>query len=96
VGIPVYRLLCSHNSTSFWYAPVVGCIAGVAATYVICAFMLGLHAALNDREVTAMALKFHGPVGAVIGTIIWLIARPDRQSHDTERGIAANGHSRPS
>ena len=41
-------------------------------------------------EHSDMTLKVYGPIGAVVCAIIWLIARPDRRSHDAERSEAAS------
>jgi hypothetical protein len=33
-------------------------------------------------------MKIFGPIGAAVCTIIWLIARPDRQTYNQERAAA--------
>jgi hypothetical protein len=68
LGIPTYVLLRKRNMTAFWVAPVAGFIAGAMQMLVIFNF-------------SALPALVGGPLGAVVGTAIWLNARPDRQSH---------------
>ena len=65
-GVPVYLFLRAHNVTSFWIAPVVGFLAGGVLMLVI----LGPEPAVD----------MGGPLGALVGTFLWLIARPDRRA----------------
>jgi hypothetical protein len=75
LGLPLYRYLQARNLTAFWIAPIVGFIIGVMMWCATCA----LFGSLNLPE----ALKCGGLAGAVVGTILWLIARPDRQIQAT-------------
>lgn len=65
-GVPIYLFLRAYGLTAFWIAPVVGFMAG--------ALMLSIFGATP-------ALMVGGPLGAVVGTILWLIARPDLRTH---------------
>ena len=93
VGVPVYRFLCARNLTAFWMAPVAGFIAGTAVTiffYFLVMVTLFLHLSPIDKDTTVFALLpgsflIGGLPGATIGTIVWLIARPDRPT--TESGV---------
>jgi hypothetical protein len=85
LGIPIYLSMRHYNLTSFWLAPLVGYIAGAVSILLI-----GMPRPFSNPELTAMAFKACGPIGAVVCTIFWLIARPDRRAHDAQRGGAAS------
>ena len=81
-GVPGYLFLRARQLTAFWIAPVAGFIAGTMMLFVFFA-LLGLSlgnrgSGLADPNLLSIALKATGPLGALVGTIIWLIARPDR------------------
>jgi hypothetical protein len=88
VGVPVYRFLCARNLTAFWVAPVAGFVAGTAACitlFFLAVVTLGFHLSPIGKDLTVItvlpgAFLIGGLPGAAIGTIVWLIARPDRQS----------------
>jgi hypothetical protein len=86
-GVPTYLVLRSQQLTAFWIAPVAGFIAGVMMLFVFFA-LLGLSLGNwgsgpgpADPSLSSIALKVTGPLGALVGTILWLIARPDRRRH---------------
>jgi hypothetical protein len=80
LGIPIYLLMCEHGWTSFWLAPLVGYVGGAA-----CTFLVGMPRPF-ELGIPTTALTMYGPIGAVICTIIWLIARPDRRSPAVAQG----------
>ena len=88
LGLPIYRFLCTRKLTAFWIAPVLGFIVGAIMWYVTLA-LFGL--SLGNRVTSVIsdlgnpgglseALQLGGLSGAVVGTILWLIARPDRRA----------------
>ena len=87
-GVPTYLFLRARQLTAFWIAPVAGFIAGAMMLFVFLAlFGLSLSngssavgSALADPNLLSNALKVTGPLGALVGTILWLIARPDRRT----------------
>ena len=84
-GIPTYLVLRSGKWTNFWIAPIVGFIVGMVMWYVTFALfeiVLGHTWSYALSSVAAAdewvkALRFGAPAGAAVGTIFWLIARPD-------------------
>jgi hypothetical protein len=76
LGIPAYVLLRSFGLTAFWIAPVTGFIVGAITDWMAIVFFLP--PAFADHLLREMALG--SLYGAVVGTFLWLIARPDRQS----------------
>jgi hypothetical protein len=89
-GVPTYLFLRARQLTAFWIASVAGFIVGVMMWYVFFALLgLSLGNGLSDvaaalstpRYMLPNALKASGPLGALVGTILWLIARPDRRTH---------------
>jgi hypothetical protein len=79
LGIPAYLLLRSLGLTAFWIAPVTGFIVGAITDWV--AIVCFLPPAPADQLLRAMASA--GVYGAVVGAILWLIARPYRQIQAT-------------
>jgi hypothetical protein len=88
VGVPVYRFLCARQWTAFWVAPVAGFISGAALSIFIVLLMTVIFSprlwSSGDDGVAGVTLLpgwilFGGLPGAASGTIVWLIARPDRQ-----------------
>jgi hypothetical protein len=88
VGVPVYRFLCARNLTAFWVAPAAGFVGGTVVVilfYLLVMIALGLYSSPIGDDVTVIALLqgaflMGGLPGAVIGTVVWLIARPDREN----------------
>lgn len=85
-GIPAYLFLQARKWTAFWIAPVLGFIAaGLAWTAFAALFGLSLGSDLSGvkrvlSNVSGLrdVLWPFGPLGAVVGSLLWLIARPDR------------------
>src|SRR5262249_51178478 len=71
-----YLFLRARKLTAFWIAPTVGFIVG-AATWCATFALFGLSLKF------AHVLEGGGLLGGVVGTILWLIARPDRQTQAT-------------
>ena len=80
-GVPIFLLLRKRKLTAFWIAPVAGFMIGTIMIYILSAVPLGVRAVLGDHEIFAFAMKFAATPGAVVGTILWLIARPDLPTH---------------
>ena len=89
VGLPVYRFLYTRNLTAFWIAPVAGAVGGAAGIIVLYAltmlilgldFSFGLKLLFGEASIATVArlCQAGGINGAVVGTLLWLIARPDR------------------
>lgn len=85
-GLPAYLFLRARKWTSFWIAPVVGFVGGSLA---YCVFIVVFAVSLGNNLSSVMAgfanpsglrdlLWPIGPEGAVVGSLLWLIARPDR------------------
>jgi hypothetical protein len=83
-GRPVYFALLRRGHTAFWIAPAVGFTIG-ALMWVIFSILFVLSL---DQEWTGVEFAFSDPgsllgilwgsgFGAVVGAIIWIIARPD-------------------
>jgi hypothetical protein len=79
LSLPVYLYLQTQEAPTFWLGPVIGFTMGVMTSYVVY-FLFGytLIGSLADSVVGRDAYGFGGPSGAVVGAILWLIARPDR------------------
>jgi len=89
LGVPAYRFLRARNWTAFWIAPLVGFIVATVAWYV---FNLLLGLALTSGQLSNVLSRLIdpfpiggvlwpvGPIGAVAGILVWLIARPDRST----------------
>lgn len=76
-GIPAYLLLRARKLTAFWLAPAIGFIVGAMVHAASFAFIVP---SMPPANMLLGAVKFGGPLGAVVGAILWLIARPDRQT----------------
>jgi hypothetical protein len=85
-GLPAYLFLRARKWTSFWFAPVVGFIGGSLA-YCLFIVLFGLSLGHSPSSVMATFSNASGlrdllwpigPEGAVVGSLLWLIARPDR------------------
>jgi hypothetical protein len=87
-GLPVYWFLRRHNWTMFWIAPGLGFILGapmwlafgVMFALALGEGMAGVQLALTDANMLKGMFWPGGILGAVAGTLFWLIARPDRRS----------------
>jgi hypothetical protein len=84
-GIPIYCFLRARRLTDFWIAPVTGAVLALIIWYAFAALLAislsplsYLPSRLSEPEVAQTALFFMLS-GAIVGTILWLIARPDRQ-----------------
>ena len=86
LGIPIFWFLYSRRLTDFWIAPVAGALVAVVVWYAFAASLAislaplsWLPSRLSEPGVTQVAMFFM-LAGAAVGTIFWLIARPDRQT----------------
>jgi|SRR5882757_2816605 uncharacterized membrane protein len=88
LGVPAYRFLRAKNWTAFWIAPLVGFIVATVAWYVF-NLLFGLAfsrswsyvlSRLVDPFPIGGVLWPVGPIGAFVGILVWLIARPDRST----------------
>ena len=83
LGLPTCYFLQDKKWTAFWIAPLAGFAVAAAAWYAL-TVLLGMVFAsdrlsvLIDISLLQGALWPIGPVGAVVGVLVWLIARPDR------------------
>ena len=89
-GLPAYLLLRRGGWTSFWFAPVIGFVAAAGALWLFDSvpFMTSELAFRPSSDVRLLGevLWPFGPVGAVVGALLWLIARPDRPTRSTPSG----------
>ena len=76
-GVPIFLLLRKRKLTAFWISPLAGFMVGAIMIYILVAIPLGVRAVLGDHEMFAFAIKFAATPGAVVGAILWVIARPD-------------------
>lgn len=79
-GIPTYLFLRTRRWTAFWRAPVLGFVGGGLAWWLFKSVpMTGSTFHFNpDPSLLRSVLWPFGPLGAVVGSLLWLIARPDR------------------
>ena len=99
LGVPAYSFLRARNWTAFWIAPLVGFSVATAIWYVFF-FLLGLGLSsgqlskvlsrLFDRFPLDGVLWPVGPLGAFLGILVWLIARPDRSATGGNTGNTGN------
>ena len=75
IGMPLYRILLKLEKTEFWIAPGLGCSIGLVLCLVL---------ALSVGNLPVFAVVLSTLSGAAIGTIFWLIARPDRKMQAAE------------
>jgi hypothetical protein len=89
LGVPAYRFLQAKGWTAFWIAPLVGFVVATVVWYVV-QFLFGLLMVPDKAYVLSSMTRINllqgvlwpiGPIGAVVGSILWLIARPDRAKH---------------
>jgi hypothetical protein len=83
-GVPIFLLLRKRKLTAFWIAPLAGFIVGMIMIYIGAIMIyttgpnpLGIRGAFSDHQMFAFAIKFAATPGAVVGAILWVIARPD-------------------
>lgn len=94
LGVPAYSFLRTRNWTAFWIAPVMG-FSVATVIWHVSFFFLGLALTGGQFLRVLSDLIDHsdyllwpaGPIGAFVGILVWLIARPDRS---TTVGNAAN------
>jgi hypothetical protein len=86
-GLPAFLILRSRNLTALWIAAVLGFVIGATTWVLFMAFFalwLGGDAQAARRAAQGtfmdqpMSLVWTGLLGVVVGTTLWLIARPDR------------------
>lgn len=73
-GLPLFLILRKGRWTSFWIAPVAGCIVPFVALLIF----LASPALLSGPPPPTSWVLLIALCGATVGTILWLIARPDR------------------
>ncbi len=79
VGLPTYLFLRNKKWTAFWIAPIAGFIVATVTWYVLLTFVpLFFLPRLTQLATLLNALWPMGPIGALVGALLWLIARPDR------------------
>ena len=84
-GVPAYLFLRARKWTFFGVAPAVGFAVGALMWLVfgaVFALLLdrglsGVQFVFTDRQMLSGTIWPGGVLGAVVGTIFWLIARPD-------------------
>jgi hypothetical protein len=79
-GIPTYLFLRARRWTAFRLAPVLGFVAGGLAWW-LCKSVPVTGSTFHfdpDPSLLRSVLWPFGPLGAVVGSLLWLIARPDR------------------
>jgi hypothetical protein len=87
VGLPAYYLFLARKWTAFWIAPLLGFVVGGLMWFTSGAVL----ALLLDQGWAGVGRTFanfggpkdvlwpFGPIGALVGSLLWIIARPDRQ-----------------
>jgi hypothetical protein len=86
-----YLLLRAIKQTAFWPSPIAGFVGGVG---MMCIFFVVLPLSLGhdltlifarfDYGLFKEAVEFGGLPGGAVGSLLWLIARPDRQQRSAE------------
>jgi hypothetical protein len=87
-GLPAYFFLRTRSWTALWVAPLFGFAIGAVMWVVFSAIFAlvldegisGVRLALTDPATLRGVMWPGGVIGAVIGIILWLIARPDQQT----------------
>jgi hypothetical protein len=72
-GLPLFLILRRLRWTSFWIASVAGCLVPFVALIIIL-----FSPALFAEPWPASAVVLVALCGAAVGSLLWLIARPDR------------------
>jgi hypothetical protein len=85
--VPAYRLLISEGLTSFRFAPVAGCVCGLAAILVSVVISSDRKPTVGDVSAAPIWELFiiGGVVGAAVGMVFWVIARPDLPPDEPRR-----------
>jgi hypothetical protein len=84
VGLPTYLFLRDKKWTAFWIAPIAGFMVAIVTWYgfiAVSPLLFGLFRfvpRMSELAALLYALWPIGPVGAITGALLWLIARPDR------------------
>lgn len=87
-GVPAYLFLAKRGWTAFWIAPSLGFVAGAVAWIgfaVLFPLLLetgiaGMWRSLRDPATLKGMVWPGGVLGAAVGVLLWLIARPDQKS----------------
>jgi hypothetical protein len=87
LGIPAYLLLIARGMTAAWIAAAVGFVIGGLMWLVFSVLLVlslgqglaGVRFALTDLHSLRGILWPGGSLGAIVGALFWLIARPDKQ-----------------
>jgi hypothetical protein len=85
-GFPMYLILRSRHLTGLWIATAMGLLIGVLAWFsggMLIALLFdqgisGARAVLADANWRNGIFWPGGAVGALVGILFWIIARPDR------------------
>ena len=86
VGIPTYFFLKDKKWTALWIAPIAGFMVAIVTWYgfiAVSGLLFGLFRfvpRMSELAALLYALWPIGPAGAIAGTLLWLIARPDRST----------------
>jgi hypothetical protein len=82
-GLPAYLWLRRRKWTAFWVAPVAGFVVG-GLTWCAIVALFGSRGNLSDVDSVLRNVKDlrevlwpFGPLGAVVGSLLWIIGRPD-------------------
>jgi hypothetical protein len=85
LGAPAFLILRARNHTALWIAIILGFGIGGAMWFifaVLFGFSLGNSFDFVWREAVKLsnwwAMLIPGTLGPIVGTTLWLIARPDR------------------
>ena len=76
LGLPLYLLARARGWTAIWTAALGGFIAGALLIFATLTSGKPFGPAITTGG-TMLALVLGGPAGAAVGTVLWLIARPD-------------------
>ncbi|RUW45528.1 hypothetical protein EOA32_33895 [Mesorhizobium sp. M1A.F.Ca.ET.072.01.1.1] len=87
LGMPVYFFLGARGLTAFWIAGIAGYVIGAIMWLVFSVLFplsldqgfAGVQFAVTDLRSLKGVLWPGGVLGAIVGMLFWVIARPDRQ-----------------
>jgi hypothetical protein len=85
-GLPLFLILRKLRWTSFWIAPVAGCIVPFIAIVIV----LASPTLFRQPPPPASMVMLIALCGATVGTILWLIARPDRNLAPSSTSTRSN------
>lgn len=89
LGLPAFLVLPRYHCTAFWFAPGIGFLTGGV---VMLAFRVCFSLALGDNVGVAISagrinlgqtmtlFAVGGLLGTLVGSTLWVIARPDRKT----------------